>query len=75
MPIVLQIMKYMKKSRHVGQTKAVIGKIDEAIDVMVEIHHGDEGYDLGWISHWITNWKKSNPDPFASHDENLGPNS
>ena len=58
MPIVLQIMKYMKKSRHVGQTKAVIGKIDEAIDVMVEIHHGDEGYDLGWISHWITNWKK-----------------
>ena len=39
MPIVLQIMKYMKKSRHVEQTKAVIGKIDEAIDVMVQVQH------------------------------------
>ena len=35
MPIVLKIMKYMETRRHVEQTKAVIGKIDEAIYVMV----------------------------------------
>ena len=49
MPIVLQITKYMAKSRsHVEQTKAAIGNIDEAIDVMVELQHGAEGDHLGY---------------------------
>ena len=46
MPIALKIMKYMETRRHVEQTKAAIGKIDEAIRVMVELRHDAEGYHL-----------------------------
>ena len=45
--IVLRIVEYTAKSRnHVEQTKAAIGKIDEAIEVMVELQHDAEGYHL-----------------------------
>ena len=49
MPIVLLVMKYIEKCRShvVVQTKAVIGKIDEAIDFMVQLH-GDQGYNFNY---------------------------
>ena len=48
MPIVLQVMKYIEKCRsHVEQTMAAIGKIDEAIDCMVQLH-GDQGYNFNY---------------------------
>ena len=28
---------------------------------------------VDWISHGITNWIYSDPDPFVSHAKNLGP--
>ena len=30
---------------------------------------------MDWISHGITNWIYSDPDPFVSHVENMGPDS
>ena len=48
MPIVLKIMKYMETQRpYIEQTKAVIGKIDEAINVMVELR-SLMNYDLSY---------------------------